>query len=88
MRIKDGYELVNRSGQNVVVSKRGSTAVTDNYIVLTDTAAFLWRLLSEKEVTKTQMLEALLENFNISTVLALGDIDIFIRTMKENGIIE
>lgn len=88
MRIKDGYELVNRSGQNVVVSKRGLTAAADNYIVLTDTAAFLWRLLSEKEVTKTQMLEALLENFNISTVLALGDIDIFIRTMKENGIIE
>ena len=33
-------------------------------------------------------LDALLENFEISTVLALGDIDVFLRTMKENGIIE
>ena len=45
-------------------------------------------MLSEKDVTKAEMLDGLLKNFNISTVLALGDIDIFIRTMKENGIIE
>ena len=88
MKIKNGFELVNRDGQNVVVAKKGSGATTDNYIVLTDTASFLWRLLSENDVSKAQMLDALLDNFNISTVLALGDIDIFIRTMKENGIIE
>ena len=34
------------------------------------------------------MLNALIENFDISTVLALGDIDVFVRTMKENEIIE
>lgn len=88
MRIKEGFELVNRGGQNVVIAKRGSGNTTDNHIVLTETSAYLWKLLSENDVTKTQMLEGLLENFNISTVLALGDIDIFIRTMKENGIIE
>ena len=88
MRIKEGFELVNRNGQNIVTAKKGSGAKTENYIVLTETAAFLWKLLSENDVTKSQMLNALLENFNISTVLALGDIDIFIRTMKENDIIE
>ncbi len=88
MRIKDGFELVNRNGQNVVTAKKGSSVSADNYIVLTETAAFLWKLLSENDVTKTKMLEELLANFNISTVLALGDIDTFIRTMKENGIIE
>ena len=49
---------------------------------------FLWNLLLEKDLTKTEMLNALIENFDISTVLALGDIDVFVRTMKENGIIE
>ena len=88
MKIKEGFELVKRDGQNVVVAKKGSGVSTNNYIVLTDTAAFLWKLLSESDVTKAQMLNGLLDNFNISTVLALGDIDIFIRTMKENGIIE
>lgn len=88
MKIKKGYELVNRSGQNVIVSKDATVASLDNAIVLTDTAVFLWNLLKEKDVTKTDMLNALIENFDISTVLALGDIDVFVRTMKENEIIE
>lgn len=88
MKIKEGFELINRSGQHVVVSKSKTVSSPDNYIILTDTAVFLWNLLKEKDVTKTQMLNELIENFDISTVLALGDIDVFVRTMKENGIIE
>lgn len=88
MKIKSGFELVNRSGINVVVNKNKNTSSPNNTIVLTETATFLWNLLKEKDVTKTEMLGALIENFEISTVLALGDIDVFVRTMKENGIIE
>ena len=88
MKIKSGFELVKRSGQNIVVSKNGTDSKLDNYIVLNDTAVFLWNLLKEKDVTKTEVLNAVIENFDISTVLALGDIDVFVRTMKENGIIE
>ena len=88
MKIKDGFELVNRSGMNTVVCKRDSSNTLTNTITLTDTAVFLWNLLKEKDVTKTEMLGALIDNFEISTVLALGDIDVFVRTMKENGIIE
>lgn len=79
---------MNRSGQNVVVSKNARPSEQDNAILLNESAAFLWNLLKEKDLTKTEMLNALIENFDISTVLALGDIDVFVRTMKENGIIE
>ena len=88
MKIKSGFELVNRDGFNIVVNKNPSTNSPNNIITLTETATFLWNLLKEKDVTKTEMLGALIENFEISTVLALGDIDVFVRTMKENGIIE
>lgn len=88
MKIKSGFQLENKSGQHVVVSKKGEAHQLDNYIVLNDTAVFLWNLLKEKEVTKAEMLNAVIDNFDISTVLALGDIDVFVRTMKENGIIE
>ena len=57
-------------------------------IFLTDTAAYLWNLLKNQNVSKEQMLHGLLDNFDISTVLALNDIDIFIKTLKENGILE
>ena len=80
MRIKEGYNLVDRSGQWVVIAEKGA-APLNNMIALTGTSVFLWNLLKEKEVTKTEMLGALLENFEISTVLALGNIDVFVRTM-------
>ncbi len=85
VRIKDGFSLKNFEGQYTVVSDNGEL---ENTIVLTDTALFLWNLLKEKNVSKTEMLNALLSNFDISTVLALGNIDVFLRTMKENGITE
>ena len=87
MKIKDGFKLEYRSGQNVVVAENTNPDGQDNAILLNETAAFLWNLLKEKDLTKTEMLNALIENFDISTVLALGDIDVFVRTMKENGII-
>ena len=63
-------------------------SIEDNTIVLTETALFLWKMLENGNPTKSEMLNALLDNFEISTVLALGDIDVFLRTMRENGIIE
>ena len=48
----------------------------------------MWNLLQNGNPTKEELLNGLLDNFNISTVLALNDIDVFIRTLKENGIIE
>ena len=88
MKIKKGYKLKQMSGQYTVVANRRIIKSFNNLIVLNESAVFLWNLLSERNVTKQEMLEALLENFDISTVLALGNIDVFVRTMKENGIIE
>lgn len=88
MRIKDGFELKNIHGEYIVISKEKSILMPHNSIILTDTAVFLWNLLKKQDVTKTEMLNALIENFDISTVLALGNIDVFVRTMRENGIIE
>lgn len=85
VRIKDGFSLKNFEGQYTVVSDNGEL---ENTIVLTDTSLFLWNLLKEKNASKTEMLNALLSNFDNSTVLALGNIDVFLRTMKENGITE
>ncbi|MGN0492528.1 MAG: PqqD family protein [Acutalibacteraceae bacterium] len=88
MRIKDGYDIKSFEGQKTVVAVSPKAEPLENTIVLTDTAVFLWNMLKAKDTSKTEMLNALLDNFDISTVLALGDIDVFLRTMKENGVIE
>ncbi len=50
--------------------------------------AFLWNKTVSEECTKEQLLNALLNECDISTVLALNDIDTFLRIIKENGILE
>lgn len=84
MRIKEGYELISRDGRYCIT--------LDGNIVMDVTASkysvFLWELLKENDVTKSRMLDALLNEFDISTVLALGEIDNFLRMMRGNEVIE
>lgn len=87
MKIKSGFYLKNINGQTVVMSENTAEAPI-NSIVLGETATFLWECLSKSEMGKEQLLNALLDRFEISTVLALNDIDVFVKTLRENGIIE
>lgn len=88
MKIKKGYKLKSVGGQQTIVADRRIIKNFNNVIVLNESAVFLWNLINEREVTKQEMLSALLDEFDISTVLALGNIDVFVKTLKENDIIE
>ncbi len=87
MKIKSGFSLKNIDGNSVIVCNNNAATPIDN-IVLGETAVFLWECLSEKDMGKEQLLNALLDRFEISTVLALNDIDVFVKTLRENDIIE
>lgn len=88
MKIKLGFSLKEENGQSVIVCDKNINRNFTSSIILTETAAHLWKMLKNQNATKEQMLHGLLQNFDISTVLALNDIDVFIKTLKENGIIE
>lgn len=88
MKIKEGFSLKLQNGDTYVICDKALNKDFTANIQLTDTSAFLWKLLENGEKTKEQMLNALLQEFDISTVLALSNIDVFIKTLKENGIIE
>ena len=88
MKIKQGFKLKKENGQTVIVCDKSIHPTFNTTIVLTDTSESLWEMLSGGTVNKEQMLKGLLEKFDISTVLALSNIDVFIKTLKENGIIE
>ncbi len=88
MRIKAGYEVENGLGQYNIAYEGTPTGVHLDSIVSPEITLFLWKTLKEKDMSKTEMLDALISEFDISTVLALGNIDIFVRILKENDIIE
>ena len=88
MKIKQGFSLKTENGETVIVCDKNLHRDFNSTILLTETSAYLWNLLQNESATKEQMLNGLLQKFDISTVLALNDIDIFIRTLRENGILE
>lgn len=88
MKIKEGFSLKQKNGTSIITCNKSINRNFNANIELTDTSAFLWNLLISGDKTKEQMLNALLNEFDISAVLALNNIDVFIRTLKENGIIE
>ena len=88
MKIRQGFNLKTENGQTVVVCDKNINRDFNSTIVLTETSAFLWNMIQNETTTKEKMLNGLLDNFDISTVLALNNIDVFIRTLKENGILE
>lgn len=87
MKINPGYTLKTISGQATVTAE-SPAAPLRNTIVLNETSAFLWEQIASGITSKEQLLHSLLARFDISTVLALNDINVFLKTMRENGIIE
>ncbi len=88
MKIKQGFSLKNINGQSVIVCDKSLNPDFNVVITLSETSVLLWNMLINGNTTKEDMLKALLARFDISTVLALNDIDVFIRTLNENGILE
>lgn len=84
LRIKSGFDIVNVDGHYVIKGEKSLNQI----IILDEISLFLWNNLKDKEFTKNEMLELLLNKFEISTVLALGEIDKFVRILRENEIIE
>ncbi|MCQ2451087.1 MAG: hypothetical protein MJ080_03830 [Clostridia bacterium] len=85
MKIKEKFDLSSENGQYTVVSSDKSF---NTYIVLGTIAALLFRKAKEKDCSKEELLTLILKKSDISTVLALSELNSFIKTMKENDIFE
>ena len=86
MKIRDGYLLRSVAGKNIVVSI-GSDVQFNGMLTLNDTGVFFWNLL-QKDTTKEEMLEAILKEYDVSSDIALQDIENFLLKLQETKILE
>lgn len=88
MRIKSDFTLKNDKGKHIIVATGETARSFNSSIILNDAAIFMWECLKKEELSKEQLVNALLDEFPISTVLALSHVDTFFKTLKENEILE
>lgn len=86
MKLKSGFILREVAGDIVVVPS-GDTLDLDMMITLNETGAFLWKIL-ENGAEEAQLVEALLEEYDVSPELAKECVKNFGEKLNENGFLE
>ena len=83
MKIKDGYILRVVAKQNVVLPAVGDLEL-DRMLTLNSTGKFLWEQL-EKGAQKDQLVQAMLEHYEIEENTARTCVDNFIKNLERYG---
>lgn len=87
MKIKEGYLLREVAGSHVVLPIGEATIDFNGMASLNTTGAFLFEHMSE-DVSKDDLVNLLLETYEIDEQTAKNDVDAFIEKLEGAGIIE
>lgn len=87
MKIKNDFVLKTIAGTNVVVPLGSNTVSFRTIITLNESGAFLWQSL-ENDITKEQLLELMLKEYDIDRDTALLDIEEFLNKLREAELLD
>lgn len=86
MKIKDGFILREVAGNHIVVPV-GQTSIDFNGMInLNETGAFIWQHLTE-DITETELLTAMMQQYDVDEPTAQKDISAFVQKLKENDLL-
>ncbi|HWP95565.1 MAG TPA: PqqD family protein [Syntrophomonadaceae bacterium] len=88
MKIKDGFILREIAGANVVVPVGENMVKFSNMITLSDTAAFIWKALSEQELNREQILQLIVDEYEVGEEAASADLDKFIGSLLKANVLD
>mgnify|MGYP004620815105 FL=1 len=87
MKLKEGFIIRELAGRYVVLPVGGDPDGFQGMIQMNKTGAFLWESLST-ERTKAELVQLVLENYDVDQEAAEADVDVFVKNLSEKGIIE
>jgi len=87
MKIKKGYILRTVADTHIVVPVAERVAEFKGMMLLNDISAAIWKQMQEDR-TYEQLLEFILESYDIDRETAEYDLNILIHHMKINGVLD
>ena len=87
MKIKKGFMLRRIGEQNVVVAVGEASRSFNGIIRLNDSGRYLWEKL-QSDISEQELLQAMLNDFDIDESTASTDISAFIAKLKEAKLLE
>ena len=87
MKIKSGFIVKEIAGQYVVIALGAASKIFNGIIKLNDSGKFIWDKLAV-DADKDDIVNALLEEYDVNRTVAEADVDKFIDELKGANILE
>ncbi|MCM1107655.1 MAG: PqqD family protein [Clostridium sp.] len=88
MKIKQGFELRDVCGEQVVMAHGRENIDFSKIISLNETAAYLWNKAIDREFTAQDMVDALIETYEVDRATAVADVDKLLAQWVKNGLVD
>ena len=87
MKIKDGYILRQVAGNSIVIAVGEEALNFNGIITINGSGTSLWEKLAEG-ASKSELLDAMLSEYNIDSETAKKDIDEFISKLEKANLLD
>jgi len=87
MKLKYAFVLREVSGQVVAVAVGTDHGKFNGMVKLNRTGAFLMEELNGKERTREELLEAMVEKYDVSRERAWSNLDSFLQILRQGGLL-
>ncbi len=88
MKIKSDFTIQKVGSSFVAIAVGESSKTFRTMIKLNSTGAFLWNLLSEKDMTEEELTEALLAEYDVDRETAANDVRKIVEVLTQNNILQ
>lgn len=88
MKIKEGFILRKICGEYVVVGEGLAQVNFNKMLSLNASAAYLWEQIGGKEFTKEDLVQLLLDKYEVTEEQAAADVDKLLAIWLEQGVVE
>ncbi len=86
--MKEGFELRNICGENIVIGHGVENINFTKVISMNESAADIWNVIVDKEFTLDDMVQVLLDNYEVDEETARRDSEKLLQDWCEAGFVE
>ena len=88
MKLKNGFVL-EKVGDTYLAVAVGSRAEEFKVLIkLNSTGAFLWKIISERDVTEKDLTSELLSSYEVTEEIAMRDVNNFVKILSDGGLLD
>ena len=88
MKIKNGFELRDVCGENVIIAHGVENIDFTKVITLNESAAFIWKQVEGKDFTEEDVVKLLLDEYEVEASQAQADVKKLLASWQEAGLVE